>query len=281
MKQRRILTGLVVVLFCTAMQISSVNAQVPMDFLIHQYRITVSVHCMDETLRDMSLLPGFELSSQINLVDGRGHAVRMVLNRDLDIALETIREFGDVTHFQSNATSVFARWSFLRAESAVRSHEYDRLVELLYSADGMNEFNQIERRLREVISYQERIQGQLNSLEFDIGSAQISIFLTQLPQYEETPEDSAYGRLRQISNAFFTSMEYTFMMLQLFALFLVYISLPLALVIIVLVVVLRAYSRASKRRKLIGVSEVSVDETISMEIEETPIIKDGENNEEN
>jgi len=222
---------------------------------------------MDAVLRDMSLLPGFELSSQINMIDGRGHAVRMVLNRDLDNTLEAIREFGDVTYFQSNATSVFARWSSLRAEYSVRSHEYDRLVELLYAADGMNEFNQIERRLREVISYQEITRGQLNSLEFDIGSAQISIFLTQIPQGEEIPEENEYGRLRQISNAFLTSMEYTFVMLQFVALILVYISLPLALVIVVLVVIFGIYKRVSKRRKL--------------KIEEAPIIKDGENDEEN
>ena len=70
MKTKQILVGLAVIVLCAVAP--NVQAQRPMDFLQHKNSITIIVDCMDEALVRMSTMPGFELSSRIYVVDGRG-----------------------------------------------------------------------------------------------------------------------------------------------------------------------------------------------------------------
>jgi len=260
MKPKQILVSLAVIMLCVAAP--NVQAQRPMDFLQHENSITIIVDCVDEALVRMGTMPGFELSSRIYVVDGRGRAVRMVQNSQLNDALTLLRGLGYVVHSESQATNVFSSWSGLTAEFQVRSREYERLMELLYDATTMSEFNQIENRLQRVIAGQESIRGQLNHLELGMGSAQIAIALIQYepemvvyvdpePEYPEEPEEPEYvavGRLRRIADAFMSSAGGTFVAIQAVVVFLALISLPLAIIVIVSVVGLRIYKRKAKKR---------------------------------
>jgi len=203
---------------------------------------------MDEALVRMGTMPGFELSSRIYVVDGWGQAVRQVSNRDLSNALALLKEQGDVVRSESQATNVFSRWAGLTAEFQVRNREYERLMELLYDAVTMDQFNQIETRLQRVIAGQERIQGQLNNLELNMGNAQIVINLIQYKEEiylspEDDPEINNPSRLRRIVNAFTTSADGTFAAVRAVLIFLTYISLPMILLIIVWLVGFRIYKR--------------------------------------
>jgi len=207
---------------------------------------------MDEALVQMGTMPGFELSSRIYVIDGRGRATRMVSNNQLNNTLTLIRGMGYVVHSESQAINVFSSWAGLTAEFQVRNREYERLMELLYEATTMSQFNQIENRLQRVIAGQEIIQGQINSLELGMGSAQIAITLIQ---YEpevviciesepvDEPEEAYIGRLRQIADAFMSSASGTFAAIQAIIIFLALVSLPMAAVTIIGVVGFRIYKR--------------------------------------
>jgi len=233
-----------ILLLLTVLQVQEVDASQPMDFLVYRHSMTITVKCMDEALVEMGNMPGFELSSSISIVQGHGQATRKVLNHDINATLQQLRQLGEVTHSASEASNVFTRWASLRAEINVRTREYDRLMELLHGATTMAQFNQIETRLREVIAQLERIQGQLNALEFERGSSQIAIVLNvYIPQeeYEEEPEPEAeeepeaLGRLARIGNAFTSSAGGTFVAMQAILILLAYISLPLVAIIAIAV----------------------------------------------
>jgi len=272
MKPKQILVSIAVVVLCIITP--HVQAQTPMDFLQHEQSITIVVDCMDEALVRMGTMPGFELSSRIYVVDGWGRAVRMVQNSQLSNTLTLLRGLGHVVHSESQATNVFSSWAGLTAEFQVRNREYERLMELLYDATTMREFNQIEDRLRRVIAGQERIQGQLNNLELGMGSAQIAITLIQYepemviyiePEPEEEPETDYPGRLRQIANAFIRSSSGTFAAVQAILVFLALVSLPMVAVVIVVIVGFKIYKH--KARKCTSTELVTA--------------KEGEQNEEN
>jgi len=251
MKWKRILLGLAIVLLQLMVFADVTQAQQPTDFLIHQHSITIYVACMESALVSMSTLPGFELSSQIWVVAGRGRATRMVQNRDLDRSLNLLNGFGYVTHSQSEATNVFSEWAGLTAEINVRNREYERLMELLYDANTLDEFRQIEVRLQEVIATLERLRGRLNGLEFDMGSSQIVVSLAIAApvveqEYEPEPEDEPEeepGRWRQIADEFMRSLRGTSNVTQVVLIFLARISLPLVIVLVVGVFALRVYKR--------------------------------------
>ena len=233
------------ILLLAVLHTQETKAAQPMDFLVYRHSISITVKCMDEALVEMGRMPGFELSSNISIVHGHGYATRKVLNHDTATTLDLLRRLGEVTHSASEATNVFGRWAGLRAEIHVRTREYDRLMELLHGATTMAQFNQIETRLREVIAQLERIQGQLNALEFERGTSQIFIILNVYipqeeyeedpdpePEYEEEPE--TIGRLAQIGNAFTDSAAETFAAIQAILILLAYISLPLIVAIAII-----------------------------------------------
>jgi hypothetical protein len=233
MKMKRVFAALCVALMTLAMAATKAHAQTPGDFLSYRQHMTIVVDCMDNALARMGTMPGFELSSQIYVVEGRGQATRMVANTELNAALAQLRSLGHVVDSQSQAQNQFATWAWLSAELQVRNREYDRLVALLYDATGMAQFNQIERRLQQVIVDLEHIQRLLNSVTHEMGSAQIVITFTQhvsetiidpVPEYEPAPPP---GRLRYIANAFIGAAGDTAWALQAVVVFLTHISLPL------------------------------------------------------
>jgi len=259
MKLKQILVSLAVFALCIVAP--NVQAQTPMDFLQQEQSITIVVDCMDEALVRMGTMPGFELSSRIYVVDGWGQAVRMVQNSQIDDTLILLRGLGYVVHSESQATNVFSRWAGLTAEFQVRNREYARLMELLYDATTMSQFNQIEDRLQRVIAGQERIQGQINNLELSMGSAQIAITLIQYepeivpyiePEPEEEPEYEEPSRLRRIADAFMNSANGTFSAIQAILVFLALVSLPMVAIVIVGIVGFRVYKRKAKKRMNTG-----------------------------
>jgi len=229
-------------------------ANSPMDFLVHTYNMTITVNCMDKTLRNMSTLPGFELSSRIYIVEGRGEAVRMVSARDLPATLLLLASMGEITQSQSFATNVFSNWARLTSEISVRNHEYVRLMELLYEAETMDAFRRIERRLQTVIGDIEAQRGELNYVENTMGSAHITIQLVQyVPQEQkcepEQEEEELSGNFHQISNAFFASIHGTGIGVQAVLMFLAHISIPTILLIVVAVIIHQTYKKRKQQPK--------------------------------
>ena len=207
------------------------------EFLEHRLNITIAVKCMDEALTQMRDLPGFEMSSHMDIANGTGHALRLVDARDIERTLSTLNEMGTVTNSDSRADNNFSAWSSLRAEITIRSHEYTRLMELLYEAITMDEFNHIERRLRQVIADMEHLRGQLNNVEGRLATAQINISLFEVAE-DWVYEPETVGRLQRIGNAFVDSLSATLNGAQAFAVFLARISLPVVLIAAVITIVL-------------------------------------------
>ena len=243
MNLKRILALLAVFVLCMVIDVVPTRAQ---DFLVQQHSITIDVENLEDALRYMSVMPGFELSSQVSIANGHGSAVRMVQNRDLHQTLDQIKGLGNVTRADSSARNFFDEWSSLTAEFTVRNREYDRMMELLHEATYMEQFNQIERRLRQIISHQEQIRGQLNSIEFEMGSARVNIALNlyipaeeqeYIPEPEPEPEEPVViGRLRSIGDAFLRSASMTFAAVQATLIFLARISIPVAVAVVLCVI---------------------------------------------
>jgi len=241
MKSKHILVSfLALILILTP---SLVNAQ---EFLEHRLNITMAVQCMDEALTQMSDLPGFEMSSHMDIANGIGHALRLVDARDIERVLNLLGEMGTITNSDSRADNNFSSWSAIRAEITIRNHEYTRLMELLYEATTMDEFNQIEHRLRQVIADMERLRGQLNSVEGRLATAQINISLFEVAE-DWVYEPETVGRLRRIGDAFVNSFSATLNGAQALAVFLAHVSLPVVLIAAVTAIVL--VIRRAKRKE--------------------------------
>jgi len=251
MKTMKIFTTIAVFALCMILLATPVRAQ---DFLVQQHSITIDVESLEDALQRMGAMPGFELSSQTSIADGRGSAVRMVQNRDLNRTLELLGELGSVTRADSSARNFFDEWSGLTAEFAVRNREYDRMMELLHDATTMQQFNQIERRLREIISQQEQIRGRLNSIEFEMGSARIFVTLNlyvptveeeYIPEPEPEPEDEpiVVGRLREIGDTFMNSASGTLAAVQAVLIFLARISIPATVAVVMCIIGFRIFMR--------------------------------------
>lgn len=245
----KIFTVIAVFVLCMTIQVVPTRAQ---DFLVQQHSIAINVESLEDALRQMSAMPGFELSSQISIADGWGSAVRMVQNRDLDRTLELLSELGNVTRAESSATNFFSQWAGLMAEFSVRNQEYDRMMELLHNATTIQQFTLIEHRLREIISHQEWIRGQLNSIEFEIGNARVHVALNLYipaaePIPDPEPEQVATGRLRIIGDTFLLSGSLTFAALQAVLVFLVRVSIPAIFLIFAGVVGLKLYRKRDRK----------------------------------
>jgi len=244
---KRILTACIAFALFVAIDAVPLLAQ---DFLVQQHRIAIDVESLEDALQHMSAMPGFELSSQIFIANGYGNAVRMVQNRDLQHTLDLIKGLGNVTREESIATNFFSQWASLTAEFTVRNREYDRMMELLHEATYMDQFVQIERRLQQIISQQEQIRGQLNSIEFETGSVRIGIELNlyvpvvaqeYIPESEQEPV--AIGRIRSIGDAFMLSASRTFAAMQATLIFLVRISIPSAVAVVLCIIGFKLYKR--------------------------------------
>jgi len=238
MKPKNIVASLLALII--AVTPGLVSAQ---EFLEHRHNITIAVECMDKALSQMSNLPGFEMSSHMDIANGTGHALRLVNAYDIEHTLNLLDEMGTVTNSDSRADNNFSAWSAIRAEITIRNHEYTRLMELLYEATTMDEFNQIERRLRQVIADMEHLRGQLNSVEGRLATAQINISLFEV-EADWVYEPETVGRLRRIGDAFVDSLAATLRGAQAVAVFLAHVSLPVVLIATVTAIVF-----VVKRRK--------------------------------
>ena len=250
------LTAMAVFLFLTLAAAHTTQARDPEDFLIRNQIITLEVECLDEAMQQMANLPGFELSSNINLTEGWGRADHIIDSRDLHLAMSVLQGMGTMVNSSSRAENAFARWTALRRETAVRQHEYTRLVELLHGTTTMQAFNTVETRLNTVINTMDRLRGELQGLEFEMGTTRIGINL-RIPEpepeeeeYEPEPEpepeeepEPELNPFQRIARAFTQSAGLTGRIVQGAITFLAYISIPLAGFLIILAIVLWARKR--------------------------------------
>ena len=257
MNLRRTATITTIFLLLTLGLAHTAQASESEGFLIRHYNISLIVECLDESILQMRALPGLELNSRISITDGVGQAQRVVDTRDLDIALDILRGMGHTVTSESSADNAFARWTALRREIAVRQHEYNRLVELLHESTEMADFNTIETRLNTVIGTMERLRGDLQGLEFQLGTTRININLrvpAPIPEPEPEPEpeiepepEPEPGTFRRIADAFLLSAGFTGRALQGLAMFLAYISIPLAGFIAIILIVRWPVKRVKRK----------------------------------
>ena len=258
MKLRYTATIMVVFLLLTLGWAYTAHASESEDFLIRRYGITLVVECLDEAILQMRNLPGLELSSRINITAGRGQAQRIVDSRDLNLALDILHQMGDTASSDSRADNAFARWVALRRETTVRQHEYNRLVELLHESTEMHAFHTIENRLNTVIGTMEDLRGDLQGIEFQMGTTRIDITLL-IPEQEYEPEpepeyepeaEPEPGAFERIADTFMRSAELTGRGLQLVAMFFAYVSIPLTGFVAVLLIVLWVVRRTKRKSNL-------------------------------
>ena len=242
----KIIVSLLIITFLAGT--TTVQARQPEEFLIRNYSISIAVECLNTALQIMEGMPGIAINSHVNTSAGFGSMDRRVNNRDLEISLQTLQNMGRVTHSSSSSHNVFSTVTDLRSRLEVRSNEYDRLMELLYEVETMQNFNRVENRLIQVIMDMEHLQGSLNHFNFETGTSRIHISL--FLEAEEEEDEEPPGALARIGNAFTTSAASTLRVFQGILIALVYISIPLvffaAIVICVFVLVIR---RNRKRRK--------------------------------
>jgi len=253
MKQKQTAIGLAVFLFLLVATIQTAYARPPEDFLILDYSISIVVDCLEDAILQMAELPGFELSSRINIPEGRGRAQRIIESRDRTSTIDALARIGTVTSTDTNSENAFASWTALRREIAIRQREYERLVELLHETITTAAFEAVEVRLGSVISTMNRLRGELQGLEFEIGTTVIDITLSvpaqvieePIPTPEPTPTPEP-GSMARIGSAFTSSASATGRVAQGIAMFLAYISIPLAGILAVAAIVMWARKRNNR-----------------------------------
>jgi len=250
MKQKQTAIGLAVFLLSLLAAIQTTYARPTEDFLILDYSVSIVVDCLEEAILQMAELPGFELSSRINIPEGRGRATRIVESQDRTRTMDALGRIGTVTSTDTNSENAFASWTALRREIAIRQQEYDRLVELLHETTTTAAFEAVEVRLAAVIRTMNRLRGDLQGLEFEIGTTIIDITLTVPAQVIEepipTPTPSPTpepGSMERIGGAFSSSARATGQVAQGIAMFLAYVSIPLAGILAVAAIVIGVRKR--------------------------------------
>jgi len=227
------------------------------EFLIRYYDVVLEVECINEAILQMRTLPGLELSSRINLVAGLGQALRVVDSRDMNLALNIIQDMGSIISTESSTDNNFARWVTLRREIDVRQHEYNSLMELLHASTLMSDFEIIETRLNVVIHNMDRLRGDLQGIEFQMGTTLLNISLRvqapehipepePIPEIESEPEVEISAFMR-IKDTFLASARITSQVLQGVAMVLAYVSIPLIVLAIVSAATLWSISRKKKK----------------------------------
>ena len=224
------------------MPVVEVWANRPEDFLIRAYNIHVTVDNLDYALARLLTMPGIDLHSEIDIQAGWGRMERLVDNHSLTAALDFLRGLGQVSRTESFAWSEFAQFSRLQSEFMVRNMEYARLMELLYEADTLSDFRFIESRLVDVIAQTERIRGDINRLNADMGTTRINITLSITPpepepeiepEPEEEPEPEQEGSFRRIGRVFMESADASLVVIQNVVIFFSYISIPFVVILII------------------------------------------------
>jgi len=261
---------LVLLFICTLAIATEAYANRPEDFLIRDYTIQIDVKNLPDALARLNTMPGFDLNTFVNNQSGWGSIERRVNVRDLDRFMSDMHSLGDVTASWSHTRNVFSMVTDLRSEHRVRSTEHGRLMELLYEVETMAQFAAIENRLVQVISEMERIRGRLNNLEFETGTARLTINLSVVDPEEEIPELGPFARIGQ---AFMESAETTLSVLQQIVILFLYVSLPLGFFVIVGGSILWIVIRKDRRK---GGIKHEKDETIPDENNERKGDEDNE-----
>ncbi|MCL1863836.1 MAG: DUF4349 domain-containing protein [Defluviitaleaceae bacterium] len=223
----------------------------PQDFLINTYRIEVAVESLDTALPRFLNLPGIALQSDFDLHMGRGRIEQLINNRELNAALSALRGLGQVTSTSSATRNEFAQFHALQSELRIRNEEYRNLNELLLQAETLADFRIIEGRLVSLITEIERLRGNINFLNSEIGTTRIHITITTIPEYEPyeqgyEPYSEETSTFQRIGNAFLMSARATLAVLQVLVLTLVYAGVPLIVLLVIGLVVLRIYNRKPK-----------------------------------
>lgn len=177
---KKLIPPLILTLIATVILTTPLSATTnPMGFLYQRYQVNVEVESIAEALAIMATMPGIETSSSINVARGTGLATRVVSNDQLAPLLHTLSQMGIVTNSQSQSENLFARHQALAAEILLRQREYNRLMELLYDAETLRDFQTIERRLVDVIDHIERLRGQHLFVESQMGQAEVRIAIRE------------------------------------------------------------------------------------------------------
>ena len=228
------------------------RAEQPSDFLVRTHTISLEVACLDEALRRLGNMPGIVLNSSIHMQAEWGTMDRRVANHELEHSLAELHSMGRVVSMESHSTNVFAMFTDLRSEFEVRSDEYDRLMELLYAVDSIDNFTHVENRLVNVISEMEFLQGRLNHFDFETGTTRLHIDIRATdPDREIIEPISAFSR---IGTAFVDSAGFTLSFVQWALIIFMYISVPLMAFAVMGFSIVFLFRKYQKRAKKAGES---------------------------
>lgn len=256
---KKIFITLAIFLILASGTVKEAYANQPSDFLIRNYSVSVVVDCIDDALTRLNAMPGIVLFSSVDMRSGRGSMERRASVSDADRMLADLHALGQVRNSDSWTQNVFMVVTDLQSELRVREAEYNRLMELLYEVDTMDNFSFVENRLANVISEIEHLRGRLNHLGFETGTVRIGITL-----WAADPEDEPYeiiGAFARIGNAFMDSAWFTLAAFQFILVILVYISVPLVFVAMVGGCLWFVFRRRRKVAKDGGTLEAEIEES--------------------
>ena len=233
---------------------TNVYAQQPSDFLIRNYSIEILVDDLDEAFLILNNIPGLNLNSHINIRSGLGNMELMIDNRDMEIALSTLRSLGQVRASRNWSQNVFNSVNELQLEFDVRRDQHYRLMELLYQVDTLENFVVVENRLFPLITEIERIRSSLNHFNLETTTTRIHITIFS---EEAAIEVEPVGAFERIGNAFLNSAALTLAVIQWTLIFFVYISVPLTMAVVIFCIYWFGIRKRRKKGKVGEQDEVN------------------------
>ena len=231
----RLLTGCLIFITCAilfALPVSAENRQ-------QTHSIELEVECLDTAMEVIHGLNGYNLESAmfVNEVFNRSPQRVATFTRRVDNwafrhAQEALRGLGEVLFEVENARFLGGELADVEVRLSALSQEIDRLTVMMAASDSLEVMIAIDIRLSQVTLERNRLIGRRNVLQVQAASPIIHIWMVETP--EDMPDPAPPGFGSRVAESFGASWRSIRDFAGNLLVFIVRISIPLAVWIIIL-----------------------------------------------
>lgn len=232
--------------------------------LIRTVSLTVETQTYEDYLahvqRQTAAFGGYVASSSVSGTSYRSDGARYAsfsLRVPADRADEFLAQLGEpanVTHRQEQTDDITLTYSDVQAEREALQVEQERLMELIGQAQNVDALVALESRLTEVRTRLNELNSRLKLYDNQVAYATVALEIEEVVSYSEVlPGAHEPGLGEQISRTFTDSLQSLGRVGRALTLFVVAASpylLILAAIALAVVLIVRAASRRSRRKRL-------------------------------
>jgi hypothetical protein len=217
-----------------------------------QYSINVIVECLETALEVVRDLPGINLNANITNIEphtGRplrqAHFTRRVESWAFVHMQAVLRDLGEVTMESENAQHLGAEWASTETRLKILSQEIERLSIMMAASTSLHVLIAIDNHLSHVSWERDRLMGRRNQILAESDSVVMYINLSEETEYIR-PAVPGFGR--RTADSFLRSWNALLRTGGNLAVFIVRISVPLAIWLAAGAVIIFFCLRAAKAK---------------------------------